>query len=47
MRWITQRVMNILMSTFVDTGVTIDDAGRLCLPDGLTPRRGAPRKGLT
>jgi hypothetical protein len=39
MRWIARRVMNAVMSSFVDTGVSIDEAGRLCLPDGLTPTR--------
>jgi hypothetical protein len=38
-RWIARRVLNVLMSSFVDTGVTVDDRGRLCLPDGLTPPR--------
>jgi len=39
MRWIARRVLNAVMTSFVDTGVTIDEAGRLCLPDGLTPDR--------
>jgi hypothetical protein len=39
MRWIARRVMNVVMSSFVDTGVRVDEAGRLCLPDGLTPAR--------
>jgi hypothetical protein len=39
MRWIARRVTNVLMNGFVDTGVSLDDEGRLCLPDGLTPAR--------
>lgn len=31
--------MNVSMNAFVGSGVTIDDRGRLCLPDGLNPPR--------
>lgn len=34
-----QRALNTVMSAFVGSGVTIDESGRLCLPDGLTPER--------
>jgi hypothetical protein len=33
------RLVGKAMGTFVAQGVSIDDAGRLCLPDGLTPDR--------
>lgn len=33
------RLMGKVMGTFVAQGVSIDDDGRLCLPDGLTPDR--------
>jgi hypothetical protein len=33
------RIMNKAMTTFVVSGVSIDDEGRLCLPDGLSPDR--------
>ncbi|MDJ0785198.1 MAG: hypothetical protein QNK05_00230 [Myxococcota bacterium] len=33
------RLMGRAMGTFVAQGVSIDDDGRLCLPDGLTPDR--------
>jgi len=39
MRWIACRMMNLLMGAFVGTGISIDEEGRLCLPDGLTPHR--------
>ncbi|HKJ24673.1 MAG TPA: hypothetical protein VKB65_07615 [Myxococcota bacterium] len=39
MRWIARRVMNGLMGAFVGAGVAVDEQGRLCLPDGLTPQR--------
>jgi len=39
MRSIARRVLNVLMNAFVGTGITLDDQGRLCLPDGLTPAR--------
>lgn len=32
-------MLNALMAAFGDTGVHVDDEGRLCLPDGLTPDR--------
>ncbi len=34
-----QSVSNRVMGAFVDSGVQIDDDGRLCLPDGLCPER--------
>jgi hypothetical protein len=37
--WIVRRVMNASMSAFVGSGVSVDDRGRLCMPDGLTPDR--------
>jgi len=39
MRWIARRVMNVAMGAFVGTGISVDDDGRLCLPDGLDPDR--------
>jgi hypothetical protein len=39
MRWIARRVMNVMMEAFVGSGLGIDEAGRLCLPDGLSPTR--------
>jgi hypothetical protein len=39
MNWILRRAMNATMSAFVGSGVSIDERGRLCLPDGLTPDR--------
>ena len=33
------RLIGKVMGTFVAQGVSIDDEGRLCLPDGLTPDR--------
>ena len=33
------RLIGKVMGTFVAQGVSIDDDGRLCLPDGLTPDR--------
>lgn len=36
---ILNRLVGKAMGTFVAHGVSIDDAGRLCLPDGLTPDR--------
>lgn len=36
---ILNRMISKGMGAFVAHGVSIDDDGRLCLPDGLTPRR--------
>ena len=36
---ILNRLVGKAMGTFVAQGVSIDDEGRLCLPDGLTPDR--------
>lgn len=37
--WIARRLMNGAMGALVGSGVGIDERGRLCLPDGLTPER--------
>lgn len=39
MNRILQRAVNKVMGAFVDSGVTIDERGQLCLPDGLCPNR--------
>ena len=39
MNRILQRAVNKVMGAFVGSGVTIDEQGQLCLPDGLCPER--------
>ncbi|MGH0038180.1 MAG: hypothetical protein ACQGVK_24375 [Myxococcota bacterium] len=39
MQWIVRRTLNGVMKGFVGSGLSIDERGRLCLPDGLTPCR--------
>lgn len=39
MNRILQRAVNKVMGAFVGSGVTIDEHGQLCLPDGLCPER--------
>lgn len=39
MKWVVSKVVSKVMGSFVAEGVSIDEDGRLCLPDGLTPER--------
>lgn len=39
MRWFARRMMNTIMGAFVGAGIDVDEDGRLCLPDGLSPDR--------
>jgi hypothetical protein len=39
MNRILQRVVNKVMRAFVGSGISIDEQGKLCLPDGLCPDR--------
>ena len=39
MNRVVQRAVNKVMGAFVGSGVTIDEHGQLCLPDGLCPER--------
>lgn len=39
MNRIIQRIVNKIMTAFVGSGVSIDEQGQLCLPDGLCPNR--------
>lgn len=39
MNRILQRALNKVMGAFVGSGVSLDEHGQLCLPDGLCPER--------
>ncbi len=41
MNRILQQAVNKVMGAFVGSGVSIDEHGQLCLPDGLCPNRDA------